>query len=113
MKEPVSFEHINQITLGDPLATKDLLEVFVRQNLRNIEDIKEDLARERWSEMRKVAHKLKSSLALVGMTAHRALAEELEENAGIDPGRTRELVVTLTKATHRALDEIRQKLKTL
>lgn len=110
MKEQVSFDHINQITLGDPAATKGLLEVFVRQNLMNITQMQEHVVRQNWAELKKVSHKLKSSLALVGMQANRALAEELENTAGTDINRTHTLVNALISATTDALSEIQREL---
>lgn len=113
MKETVSFDYIKDLTLGDPVLTRDLLRVFITQNEQNIGMIRQRLDAQDWRELQRVAHKIKSSLALVGMTAHRALAEELEKTAGQDTARTCELAEQIIGATHAAIEEIRRKLQTL
>lgn len=113
MKEAVSFDYINELTLGDRVLTRDLLTVFITQNEQNIAVIRQSLDTHDWRELQKVAHKIKSSLALVGMTANRVLAEELERTAGEDAVRTRKLAAQIISATTSAIDEIRRKLKKL
>lgn len=113
MKEAVSFDYINDLTLGDPVLTRDLLTVFVTQNEQNVQVIRQRLEAQDWSGLQRVAHKIKSSLALVGMTANRALAEELEKTAGQDAEQTRHLAEQIISGTHSAIEEIKRKLKKL
>jgi HPt (histidine-containing phosphotransfer) domain-containing protein len=113
VQEQISFEHIDQITQRDPGATRDLLHVFIRQNLLNIDEIQAQLQKENWSGLQKVAHKIKSSLALVGLTESRALAEELERTAGNDLGRTHELAEAVSAAARAAISEVTLRLKDL
>lgn len=109
----ISYADIDKITQGDPRVTKDLLNVFIRQNLENADRLKELHSTLQWSDLRKAAHKLKSSLALVGLIEHRAMAEKLERSAGDDPAETKQLVDQLTAVTLQVVAELMKKLKTL
>jgi HPt (histidine-containing phosphotransfer) domain-containing protein len=109
----ISYTDIERITQGDPRVTKDLLNVFIKQNLDNADKIKEYGAAGQWDLLRKVAHKLKSSLALVGLTEHREMAEQLERYAGEDPVATQRMVQELSLAILQVIAELTEKLKTL
>lgn len=113
MKSIVSFSEIEKITQGDRKAMKDLLQVFIRQNLENINHLKQNFLDADWDALKKTAHKLKSSLALVGLHQHRSMSEELERIAGNDTAATKKMVDELTSATLQAVDEMNARLKTL
>jgi len=107
----VSFTEIEKITGGNPQVMKELLGIFVKQNGANVQDIEKLFAAQNWNDLKKMAHKLKSSLALVGLPQHRALAEELEHTAGNEIAQTTKLVKELTEATRKVIAEIELKLK--
>jgi len=113
MKVLVSFAEIEKITAGNPQVMKELLGIFVKQNGDNVADIKKLFAEQNWNGLKKTAHKLKSSLALVGLPRHRALAEELEHTAGNEITQTTKLVAELTEATRKVIAEIELKLQAL
>jgi HPt (histidine-containing phosphotransfer) domain-containing protein len=109
----ISYTDIDRITQGDPAVTKDLLNVFIRQNLENADKIKEYGSSGQWELLRKAAHKLKSSLALVGLNEHRLMAERLEQSAGDDAAETKRIVDELTSTILQVVAELRERVKTL
>ena len=111
MTQPISFEFIDQITLRDPKATRELLRVYVAQNKQNSRDLREAVSAQDWALARKIAHKLKSSLALVGLTEGRSKAELLERTAGDDVQETLHLAETVSSITDGAVHEVARKLK--
>ncbi len=107
----VSFKEIEKITAGNKEVMRGLLELFIRQNTIYVNDIEIYFKMQNWSDLKKVSHKLKSSLALIGMLGHRALAEKLEHIAGYEISETQKLVDELVQVTRLALVEIESKLK--
>ena len=109
----ISFTQIEKITAGDPQVMKQLLEIFVRENTLALAKIEECLAGGNWSELKKTAHKLKSSLALIGLSDARALAEELEQDAGTDLQQTKKIVLEIKTICLTVVEEINKKIKAL
>lgn len=110
MKETISFEYIDQITLRDPQATSDLLKVYVAQNSTNMRELQEALVLQNWPLLRKIAHKLKSSLALLGLSHSRSIAEQLERTGGEDLHQTHDLVAEVCRALTNAIEVVEKRL---
>jgi HPt (histidine-containing phosphotransfer) domain-containing protein len=111
MASIVSFTEIEKITVGDQQLMKQLLAVFVNENTQNIRKMREYLDSENWEELKKVAHKLKSSFALVGQPDYSVLAEEVEKTAGADALDTKNKIARLTEACQNAIHQTEKKLK--
>jgi len=105
-----AFKDIEKLTASDPRVMKELLTVFIRENHIHIKKIEAARQSENWKELKKIAHKVKSSFALVGMMEHRALAEKLEEVAGDEPATTKKLTLKLLKACKEAISLVEKRL---
>ncbi len=113
MKTNISFTEIEKITAGNAQALKELLKIFVNENTKNVKKLEEYLATENWDELKKTAHKIKSSLALVGMMDYHALAEDLEKTAGTNVADTKKKIAQVTEACQNAINQTEIKLKQL
>ena len=111
MTKTAAFKELDKLTGGDAGVMKELLTIFIRENLLRINTIKACQDSKNWKELKRTAHKIKSSFALIGMMQHRALAEELEQVAGDDRVCTDKLIVKLLKACQEAIDHVQKKLK--
>lgn len=105
-KKIISLRQIENLTNGDPLAIKELLAIYSKEAAKQIRKMEDSFAAGSWDELKSVAHKMKSSLALVGMEAHRAMAEEVELTAGLDLQKTQNQVNELLSAYRQALAEL-------
>lgn len=92
---------------------KELLTIYIRENSLSIQKLQEQRAAENWNELKRAAHKLKSSLALIGLNDARAQAEELEHYAGDDPAKTKKFIEDLTSTLKQVIVEMEIKLKEL
>ncbi len=91
---------------------RDLITAFISENSRTRQKLDEEYGKKNWHELQRTAHKLKSSLALVGLEEQRAKAEELESMAGTDLSKTKELVDELSETLRQAIHEMEEKLRT-
>ncbi|HXB39895.1 MAG TPA: Hpt domain-containing protein [Bacteroidia bacterium] len=111
MASVVSFTEIEKITSGDAPAMKQLLQVFIKETTLNTQKMQEYLNAENWEELKKTTHKLKSSLALVGLADYRTLAEDIEKTAGADIESTQKKTAQLTEACQSVIYQTEKKLK--
>lgn len=110
MKNIVSFQQIEKITLGDAGMMRDLMALFVKENTLNVQRLQTLLEAQNWPELKQAAHKIKSSFALAGMEEHRALAEKVEKTAGEDISLTGKNTLEVVEAMRAAMAEMEKKL---
>jgi HPt (histidine-containing phosphotransfer) domain-containing protein len=112
-KKLISLRQIENITNSDPAAMKELLAIFTKEAARQIQRMENSFGTKNWDELKSVSHKMKSSLALIGLDAHRRLAETVELTAGNDPKKTKNQVNELLEAYRQALTELQATAKDL
>ena len=113
MKKITSLEEIERITNSDPNILKEFIKIFISETSLRIVEIREHLNNNNWSELKKLAHKIKSSLLMVKMTPYVPIAQELEQNAGANPEKAKEQIDILIIALTQAISELENDLKDL
>ena len=93
--------YLNEISGGDEEFIKEMIETFLEETPKDLEDIKTHLASENWSELGKTAHKMKSSIKMFGYGSVKDQAFYIEQcgkkNENIDtlPSKTQEFISSL------------------
>jgi HPt (histidine-containing phosphotransfer) domain-containing protein len=113
LKKITSLGEIERITGGNPVIIKELLAIFIKEASLQMQKMQEYLADSNFTELKNVAHKMKSSLTLIGMDKYRLIAEELENEAGDDPKTTKKQIIELVIVYTRAITELKIKLQEL
>jgi HPt (histidine-containing phosphotransfer) domain-containing protein len=68
--------YLESMTEGDTVLISEMIEIFSTQVVEFGKQMQELLERKNWQELSKLAHKAKSSVAIMGMTA---LSEKLRD----------------------------------
>ena len=113
MKNITSLIEIEKITNGNAATLKELLTVFIQESTYQIEKLQNYLSDGNLKELKNTAHKIKSSLLLIGMDAYKPLAEKIEIGAEKDNDKTKQKVEELIRVYSRALAELKIKLEEL
>lgn len=82
-KSPIDPEQLNQISEGDIEFEVEVLQVYVEDISQRIDKIREAIAIQDYTQIKKQAHHIKGSSSNVGAVQMRVFAiqlEELEEN---------------------------------
>jgi HPt (histidine-containing phosphotransfer) domain-containing protein len=111
LKYLTSLHELEKITAGDKALLKELLTIFIQEASVQIEKMQNSLDTGNIQELKHVAHKVKSSVTLIGMNTYRAIAEKIEMEGEKDPGKTRQEAIGLISAYTRALAELKIKLE--
>ncbi len=113
MKKIISLHHLEKITDGNEAILKELLTVFIKEGSIQIQKLQTYLSDGNLQELKNVAHKIKSSLKLIGLDAYRNLAEEIEKEAEKDLQKTKQQALELVTVYTHALTELKNKLEEL
>lgn len=111
MANITSLHEIEKLTQGDKKILQEFLEIFIREGSLQAEKLQGYLDTHDHVDLRNTAHKLKSSLMIIGLDFYRPLAEDIEMNAGKDPTKTKQQVLELMIVYKRALSELRIRLE--
>lgn len=111
MKKITSLHELEKITGGDTPALKELLSVFINEGSVQIQKMQNYLSDGNLPELSNTAHKIKSSLLLVGMDVYKPLAEKIERSTEAKTNTAD--VLKLIKIYTKALEELKTELKTL
>lgn len=104
--------YLNEISGGDEEFIVEMIETFLEETPKDVIDMQAQLEAENWSELGKIAHKLKSSIKMFGFETIKNQVVFLEksgksgENIDSLPSKTKEFLVGLNEA----MDELRTKL---
>jgi len=104
--------YLNEISGGDEEFIKDMIETFLEETPSDAEAMANELKNENWTELGKVAHKLKSSIKMFGFNTLKDQVLFLEQSgktqSNVDalPGKVEEFLTGLEAA----MDELRSKL---
>jgi HPt (histidine-containing phosphotransfer) domain-containing protein len=78
-KSPIDLEQLNQISEGDIEFEVEVLQVYVEDISQRIDKIREAIAIQDYTQIRKEAHHIKGSSSNVGAMKMRSFAVQLEE----------------------------------
>jgi len=115
MYKVISPEYLENVTGGDPEITEELVNIFRSQVPEFIYEMKVLHNKAMWYELGLLAHKAKSSVAVMGMdsTATMLKAFELQAKAGENKDEYMNYINQFISETSVALDELTQYLNKL
>lgn len=89
--------YLNQVFYGNETMVQEIVELFLQQAPRFMEDMVMCVRQSRWSDLHPLAHKLKSSVTMLGMTGLAPLVLEIERTSkfGGNPSTLPQLVSDL------------------
>ncbi|MGZ3864917.1 MAG: Hpt domain-containing protein [Bacteroidia bacterium] len=106
-----TIQELEKITDGNTTALVELLEIFLKESDLQIRQLENFLTDGNIHPVKNTAHKIKSSLSLLGLDAFRPLAEKIERaDESITPT-FREDVVSLIKLCKETHEQLKIKLK--
>jgi HPt (histidine-containing phosphotransfer) domain-containing protein len=76
---PLNWEHLHEISDGDPEFEMELLQMFVEDAQLHVDAVKEALDNHDFQKLGREAHHLKGASANVGATPMQLAAQELEQ----------------------------------
>jgi HPt (histidine-containing phosphotransfer) domain-containing protein len=111
----ISPEYLENVTGGNPGITEELVDIFKSQIPEFIDEMKGLYERGSWYELGLLAHKAKSSVAIMGMdsTATMLKAFELQAKAGEHKDEYQGYINQFISEATEAMDELTQYLKKL
>ena len=113
MKKITSLHEIEKITNGNQATLKELLAVFIKEGTLQVQKLQAYLNDGNLQELKNTAHKIKSSLLLIGLGSYRTMAEEIEQGAEKNLQKTKQQVLELIILYTRALAELKITLEEL
>lgn len=108
-----TIRELEKITDGNAAALVELLEIFITESTRQIKELENFLADGDLKPVNNTAHKIKSSLTLLGLDAYRPLAEKIERATEASMPGIKEEVITLISICKKLHEELKIKLKEL
>lgn len=105
----VNLDYLLSIGQGDAKFKNDLIDIFREQIPKLAEQLKKALLDKNYSELSAIAHKAKSSVAMLGIVTLKSQMELLENKArkGDDPERYPQLVDDFCTISEKVLNEIK------
>jgi HPt (histidine-containing phosphotransfer) domain-containing protein len=100
--------YLKEITNGDQQIIREMIDIFARQVEEYTREIQDIYHEARWKDLSKLAHKAKSSLAIMGMSelANRMKELELLAGEGKEPGRYHEYIKRFVSEANQAVKEL-------
>jgi HPt (histidine-containing phosphotransfer) domain-containing protein len=78
LKDQFDFQYLKEVSGGDEVFLAQMIKVFKQEQRLTIEKMKAAVYNQDWEGLSKVAHKFRSSCAVMGMKGLSKLAEKLE-----------------------------------
>lgn len=113
MKKFTSIDEILKITDNDKASAKELISAFILQLNEQLDEFKTFTLQYNIQEIINIAHKMKSSLGYFGMADQRLMAVSIEEIAGKDFEKTKQLIEKITADSRFAIEELKETLKNM
>ncbi len=111
MPEPeIDLSYLEMITRDNPALKKELLATMERETPEELGRLEEASAAERWDDVRAYAHRLKSTLQLIGSSALHNRLQGIERDARDrrDTGSLGEIIRQLSLEIRAALEHVRK-----
>ncbi len=108
----LDLSYLNEISGGDEDFIKEMIETFLEETPKDLNDIEAHLSTQNWAELGKTAHKMKSSIKMFGFESLKNKALFIEqsgkkgENIDVLPAE----VSTFIEGVKGALAELEAKL---
>ena len=90
--------YLNQVFYGNETMVQEIVELFLMQGPKFMQDMTECVRQAKWAELHPVAHKLKSSVNMLGMSGLLPLVLDIERTSKFEENPTQlpQLVSELT-----------------
>ncbi len=110
MKKITSLDELRKVSRGDNELVKEFITKFIAQLTKQISDLNEFLVTGNVTEIKSIAHKMKSSMFYFGMHRQRELAIEIEQNIQTDFTKIKPFIQELTDSCRLAIIELNEEL---
>lgn len=70
--------YLKDASAGNKVFIKEMIEIFLRQTPAYLSELKKSGEEQRWEEFRKVLHKLKPTITMMGIRKGDTLVKEIE-----------------------------------
>lgn len=77
----INMEYLDSVSGGDPAIINEIIELFKEQSVEIHNEMKSLLAAKKYTSLGSLAHKAKSSVAIMGMTSLSEMLKTLEYQA--------------------------------
>jgi HPt (histidine-containing phosphotransfer) domain-containing protein len=111
----VNLKYLREMANGDAHFIQEIISMFIQQAPVNAEKLLKLTKEENWPELKALAHKMKSSVALIGNQELEIICQDIQQYAllpnqnGLIPG----LVLRAKTICEKAVAELKQELKTI
>jgi len=84
MKKSNPLQEIEKLAGGDKQTKKELIRIFIHQTSQRVTEMNSYMQSNDWDELKRTAHKMKSSFLYLNMARPIELTDFLMETSGID-----------------------------
>ncbi|NOY37762.1 MAG: Hpt domain-containing protein [Chlorobi bacterium] len=111
----VNLDYLNSMSGGNPDIIREMIEMFNQQIPGFIQEMNDLYNRQDWIKLGALAHKAKSSIAIMGMDELTGKMKELEMKArnSEDTDTYKHYITLFEDQTNQAVEELKEIIKTL
>ncbi len=104
----VDLTYLKEMTDNEPAAMKEMIDIFKRQIPEFIQEMKNLHEKEKWTDLGNLAHKAKSSVAVMGINPVAQKLKELEIDAkkGENIGQYSKIIAYFEDECNKAVSEL-------
>lgn len=102
-------EYLNQTMSGNKKLIKEIIDVFLKQAPEELSVIKKAIDSQNYAVIKKVAHTMKSTASIMGISSALPILKQMEELASSEQplDKIRELNTEMTKMLEQAVEEVK------
>ena len=114
-EEDLDLSHLKQFADGNEEFMLEIIEIFISQTPEQLQEMQEAATHSDWTAVRGIAHKLKSSLALIGVQQAQELNNHIEHAAlhRIETEQLAAQIAQLASMTHGVIQKLQQEVSRL
>jgi HPt (histidine-containing phosphotransfer) domain-containing protein len=112
-KKIIDLSYLKQLSNGDNNFIKEMIEVFMVQTPEAMDNLQKHLLNNDWKMVRAVAHKIKPSMAFVGLNDIQKKMNTVEEYAETEThlDELPEMIEEIKVVIDRAMKELKEEMK--
>jgi HPt (histidine-containing phosphotransfer) domain-containing protein len=111
MKKNSLIKKISKIAGGKKKVEKQLIEIIYRQTSLLLKQMEDSLKKADWIELKRLAHKIQSTFAILKMQRAKELAEAIRTNSGIKIRATKKETIELIEICKEMLADLNLNVK--
>ncbi|WP_066510429.1 response regulator [Rufibacter sp. DG15C] len=111
----INLSYLEQFADGNTQFMLEIIEIFISQTPGQLEEMQEAASKSDWTEVRALAHKMKSSLALIGVEEIQELNSQIEHSAlhRVHTNELESLIAELAHLTHNVIQQLQVEVQRL